>query len=369
MRARPAFRFWHRWFGILGGAWLILLAVTGCAIAWYDELDGLLNPDLRYVEASSDAPAAIDEVVENAQKAFPGFAPGNILLSQARDRTHWLIGRQTLGDNGARPLQVFVDPGTATVTGWRESGAIRLHRHYIPDLLYGFHTDLLLGRMGILIVGFIALAWLLDHVLSLPLAFPRLRGALSAFRIGGHAGSLRQLWDRHRASALWLWPVTAMLALTGATLTFPEESRHLVEPLSPISDRLHYSMEKRGAPDSPIGIDTAIASVTADRTEVHSVRPHPEIGHYAVRTFDNHDVDNQGRLWTYVDMETGAISATRHDSGNSAADTFFVWQYALHSGHAFGLLGRVIVTIAGLATIYLGYSGYRLWWKRRRRRR
>lgn len=369
MRARPALRLWHRWFGILGGAWLILLAITGCAIAWYDELDGLLNPDLRHAPVTSGPPAAIDEVVANAERALPGFAPSNILLSQAPDRTHWLIGRQTLAGDGARPMQVFVAPGTGEVAGWRESGAISLHRHYLPDLLYGLHTDLLLGEIGVLIVGVVAIAWLFDHLVSLPLAFPRLRGALAAFRTGGHAGSLRRLWDRHRARGLWLWPVTAMLALTGATLTFPEESRHIVEPLSPISERLHYAMQERTAPADPIGIDDAIARVTPDRGEVHSVRPHPEIGLYAVRTFDDRDVDNQGRLWTYVDMATGAVVARRHDAGTSAGDTFFVWQYALHSGHAFGLFGRLLVTLAGLATIYLVVSGYRLWWKRRHRSR
>ena len=368
MHTRPAFRFWHRWFGILGGAWLILLAITGCAIAWYDELDGLLNPDLRHSSAVAGQAAPIDAVVASAQEALPGFEPDNVLLAQEPDRTHWLLGRQTLPDGSARAVQAFIDPATAQFAGWRESGAIIFHRHYLPDLLYGLHTDLLVGEIGIIFVGLLAVAWLLDHFLALPLAFPRLRSALSAFKVGGHAGSLRRLWDRHRASAMWLWPITGMLALTGATLSFPMESRAVVETVSPISERLHYAMEERGPPLSPIGFDAAIASVTQDRSMVHSVRPHPEVGLYAVRTFDENDVDNQGRLWTYVNMETGSIAARRHDAGESAGDTFFVWQYALHSGHALGLLGRLLVTLAGLVTIYLGLSGYLLWWKRRRSR-
>lgn len=367
MRARPAFRFWHRWFGILGGTWLILLAITGCAIAWYDEFDGLLNPDLRHVQATAGPAAPIDAVVASAVEALPGFEPGNILLSQEADRTHWLLGRQMLPDGTARPVQAFVDPGTAEFVSWRESGALSLHRHHLPDLLYGLHTDLLVGEIGIIFVGLVSLAWLFDHLLSLPLAFPRLRKVLSAFRIGGHAGSLRRLWDRHRASGLWLWPVTGMLALTGVTLSFPIESREALDVVSPVSERLHYAMEKRGPPADPIGLDAAITSVTPDLSSVHSVRPHPEVGFYAVRTFDERDVDNQGRLWTYVDMKTGAVRAQRHDAGESAADTFFVWQYALHSGHAFGIWGRILVTIAGLVTAYLCVSGYRLWWRRRRR--
>lgn len=220
-------------------------------------------------------------------------------------------------------------------------------------------------------VGLVSLAWLLDHGLSLPLAFPRAKTWLAAWRIKGDAGSLRRLWDSHRAGGVWVWPATAVLALTGVTLSFPEESRAVIETVSPISDRLHYEMEERGAPAEPIGVDRAIdaAVVTGDgdRRSVHSVRFHPEVGQIAVRTFDMRDVDDQGRMWTYVDMATGRVTARRHDAGESAGDTFFVWQYALHSGHAFGTAGRLIVTLAGLVTAYLCFSGYRLWWRRRRR--
>ncbi|MEW4447778.1 PepSY-associated TM helix domain-containing protein [Qipengyuania sp. JC766] len=368
MRARPAFRFWHRWFGILGGAWLLLLALTGSAIAWYDELDGVLNPDLRVAELTDGPPTSIDAVVASAQAALPGFEPGNILVSQSPDRTHWLLGRQTLQDGSARPVQAFVDPGTGEFAGWRESGRLSLHRHYLPDLIYGLHTDLLVGEIGVIFVGLLSLAWLLDHFLSLPLAFPRLGKWLSAWRVGGHAGSLRRLWDRHRASAMWAWPVTAVLALTGVTLSFPMESREVVETVTPVGERLHYDMAERDPPADPVTLEAAIAQVTGDRSSLHSVRLHPEVGLYAVRTFDGRDVDNQGRLWTYVDMETGEIAARRHDAGESAGDTFFVWQYALHSGHAFGLVGRILVTLAGLVTAYLCFSGYRLWWRRRRGR-
>ncbi|GGD45937.1 PepSY domain-containing protein [Erythrobacter arachoides] len=368
MRPRPAFRLWHRWFGILGGAWLFLLAITGSAIAWYDEIDGLLNPDLRIAEISRGSPASIDDLVANARVALPGFEPSNILISREPDRNHWLLGRQTLADGSSRPVQVFADPGTGAFAGWRESGKVSLHRHQIPDLLYGLHTDLLMGEAGMIFVGLVSLAWLIDHFLSLPLAFPRLKTWLSAWCVGGHAGSLRQLWDRHRAGGVWLWPVSAVLALTGVTLSFPMESREIVQIVSPISDRLHYTLEQRAPPTNPIPLEAAIAAATDDRRLLHSLRLLPEVGLYAVRTFDERDVDNQDRLWTYVDMQTGRVTAERHDAGTSDGDAFFVWQYALHSGHAFGLVGRLIVTLAGIVTAYLCFTGYRLWWRRRRKK-
>lgn len=366
MRARPTLRFWHRWFGIIGGVWLLLLAVTGCAIAWYDEIDGLLNPDLRYSAAATGPQAPIDDIVASAKAALPGFDPNNILLAQEPSRNHWLLGRQGHPDGSGTPLQVFIDPVSAQFAGARESGKFSLHRHHLPDLIYGLHTDLLLGEAGILLVGLIALAWLFDHLISLLLAFPRFKGALSAFRIGGHAGSLRQLWDRHRASGIWLWLVTAMLALTGVTLSFPEQSRAVISQVTPVGERLHYAMEESDQPAEPVGLDAAILQASKGSAKVHSVRLHSEVGQYAVRTFDTRDVDNQGRMWTYVDMQTGKVFAQRHDAGETAGDAFFVWQYALHSGQAFGLVGRLIVTLAGIVTAYLCMSGYLLWWRRRR---
>ncbi|MDZ4321128.1 MAG: PepSY-associated TM helix domain-containing protein, partial [Phenylobacterium sp.] len=46
---RRALRLWHRWFGLAAGVWLLLLALTGSAITYYEELDHALNGDLRQV--------------------------------------------------------------------------------------------------------------------------------------------------------------------------------------------------------------------------------------------------------------------------------------------------------------------------------
>ena len=43
---RRALRMWHRWFGLAAGLWLLLLAITGSAITYYEELDHALNGDL-----------------------------------------------------------------------------------------------------------------------------------------------------------------------------------------------------------------------------------------------------------------------------------------------------------------------------------
>ncbi|RAN35887.1 PepSY domain-containing protein [Hyphomonas pacifica] len=54
-RVRPLLGFWHRWFGLFAALWLALMAITGSAVVYYEELDSWLNPDLRQVEVINPA--------------------------------------------------------------------------------------------------------------------------------------------------------------------------------------------------------------------------------------------------------------------------------------------------------------------------
>ena len=365
-RWRPFARIWHRWFGILGGLWLLLLAATGSAVTFYDELDSWLNPDLRTIPVAARQQAPLDHAVAHAQVALSGFAPNNILMPSHPRGTIWMLGRAPLGEGKARPVQLFADPRDGRVLGWRESGRLSLDRRHVMDVLYGLHVDLLAGEWMTWFFGLVSLAWLIDHLIALWLAVPRLAGWRAAFAVAGRPGSLRRLFDWHRAPGMWAWPVTFVLALTGVTLAWPEHSRDAVRLASPVSDRLHEHWSEVEAPARPVTIEAAIAAVTRERAQVHSLRILPDHAAYAVRTFDPRDRDDQGRLWTYVAMVDARILARRHDNGKSAGDQFFAWQYPLHSGKAFGATGRWIVFASGFVTAALVITGWILWLRRRR---
>lgn len=364
-RPRHALKLWHRWFGLLAGLWLALLALTGIAVTFYDELDRALNADWRTVPPSDKA-APVDSAVKAAVRALPGFVPNMIELPGHAGDSLWMMGRAPV-DGTPRPMQVFADPRDGSVLGWRESGAIKFDRRHAMDIVYGLHIDLLAGPWMTWFFGFVALLWVIDHGIAAALSFPKGMHWLRAFRTGGRRGSLKRLFDSHRAWGLWFLPVTLVLAVTGVTLAWPDDSRKAVGVVSPVTGRLHESMAD--IPETPpaIGVDAAIARVAGDTdARVHSVRIFPDHGVYAVRTFDPRDRDDQGRLWHYVAMDDGRITGIRHDNGSSAGDAFFAWQYPLHSGKAFGLVGRLLVLAGGAVTLWLCFSGLRLWLRRRR---
>lgn len=362
LRLRPFLKLWHRWFGLGAALWLFLLAVTGSVITFYNEIDTWLNPDLRRIEAPANpsqlAPVAL--AVQTAQAEVPGFQANFIDLPDHSQDVIWMVGR--VGD---APAQLFSDPRDGSVLGWRESGKLSLDRRHLVDLFYGAHIDLLLGPAMTWFLGLVSLLWVFDHIAAALLSVPKMRLWRDAFRIKGHPGGLRHLYDLHRAPGMWLLPVTLMLAVTGVTLAWPIDSREAVRVFSPVSERLDYDFPDATVAD-PISIDRAIA-IGAPDGGVDSVRPIPRKGVYAVRTFDPRDLDDQGRMWTYVSMADGRIVARRHDNGEGAGDTFFAWQYPLHSGKAFGLAGRIIVFVAGVATAVFCVTGVMLWWRRRRR--
>lgn len=364
-RPRHALKLLHRWFGLLAGLWLALLALTGIAVTFYDELDRALNADWRTVPPSDKA-APVDSAVKAAVRALPGFVPNMIELPGHAGDSLWMMGRAPV-DGTPRPMQVFADPRDGSVLGWRESGAIKFDRRHAMDIVYGLHIDLLAGPWMTWFFGFVALLWVIDHGIAAALSFPKGMHWLRAFRTGGRRGSLKRLFDSHRAWGLWFLPVTLVLAVTGVTLAWPDDSREAVGVVSPVTGRLHESMAD--IPETPpaIGVDAAIARVAGDTdARVHSVRIFPDHGVYAVRTFDPRDRDDQGRLWHYVAMDDGRITGIRHDNGSSAGDAFFAWQYPLHSGKAFGLVGRLLVLAGGAVTLWLCFSGLRLWLRRRR---
>lgn len=351
--------------------WLLLLAVTGTAITFYDELDTWLNPDLRtapVVVDGAQVPASLDDVIHHARIAAPGFEPWMIDLPNQPGETIWMLGEQEI-DGRVRDLQVFSDPASGRVLGWREQGRFALGRRHVMDVLYGLHIDLKLGEVVTWFFGLVSFLWLLDHFAAAWLSVPRIAVWRDAFRLAGRAGSGRRRYDRHRAPGMWLLLLTFAMSLTGVTLAWPEASREVVGVVSPVSGRLDWTMPEVAGTGRAIGVDRAVAMVRGQvGKDVDSVRVLPRVGAYAVRTFDERDVDDQGRLWTYVAMDDGRMLGQRHDRGSSAGDAFFVWQYALHSGKAFGLPGRIAVFVSGIGVVVVCTTGVWLWWRRRRSR-
>lgn len=69
-----------------------------------------------------------------------------------------------------------------------------------------------------------------------------------------------------------------------------------------------------------------------------------------------------------IDADTGDLLAIQQPRGGSAGDVLMAWQYPLHSGRAFGWVGRIVVCITGLITVMLSVTGVVIWLRKRKKR-
>lgn len=367
LRVRPFLVFWHRWFGILAALWLGLMGITGSAVVYYEEIDSWLNSDLRRVEMAGE-PAEPGAWIEAAEQAYPDRYVRFIDLPDEPGKTV-RIAMPPTSDDHAPSYEVYVDPYTATVLGHRQHDVVSLHPRYLMNFLYELHLDLHLGPLMMWFLGLVSLLWIVDHLAAAVLSFPVLKKWMASFRIRLGAGGHKTTFDLHRAGGLWMWPVTLALAVSGLYFNWYEGFTKTVDAVSPITPRAIFTLEALDEPvlDPRISLPEAFeigrqgdASLTYDMATYN-----PRLAAYEMRAYDPRDIDGYGRRMIVVGGQDGALLSDRHSTEGSAGDVFLAWQYPLHSGKAFGAIGRFIIFVSGIVLTVLCVTGIMIWLRKR----
>ncbi|WP_300381449.1 PepSY domain-containing protein [Henriciella sp.] len=370
-RVRPLLVFWHRWFGIFATLWLALMGITGSAVVYYGELDTWLNPDLRQVEVpdASRMPAAA--WLDSAQQAYPERYVRFIDLPDAAGKSVRISMPARAG--GAPSIEVYVDPYSAEVLGHREHDVVSLHPRYLMNFLYELHLDLHLGPLMVWFLGLVSLLWIIDHFAAAYLSFPKLKKWMASFRVRFRQGGHKTTFDLHRAGALWVWPVTLALAVSGVYFNWYEGFVRTVDAVSPVTPRAIFTLEEVEQPvfDPAISFPEAfdIAGQGAGDPEFDMASYNPRTAAYELRAYDPRDIDGYGRRMIVIGGEDGSLISDRHSTEGSAGDVFLAWQYPLHSGKAFGAVGRAIIFVSGILLSIVCITGIMIWARKRAARR
>lgn len=366
--------FVHRWFGLLAGVWLFVLALTGTFLVFYEEVDHALNRDVFHRPVVGER-LPYEDLVRAAEASWPGsYARFVDLPNEAHEPLIAYLG--ALPDSGQklpRRLNVLVDPYTAEVLVSRAPSASKMDRRHIARWIYQLHMNLHFGSFGTVLLGIVALFWVFDHLPSVWLSFPNLRQWYRSFLVKRNAKGLPQAYGLHRASGLWLLPVTLILAISGVYFNLRPVFNGAVEIFSPISPSVFRTLPRVDEPiyQGEITIDEALATATrvADGAEVDSLSFLPNNGLYWARVFDPRDLADYGQRYIYVSMVDGTVVGDHHRAEGTAADTFVALQFPLHSGKIFGWAGRLIIALTGLVLCALVITGFTLWFRKRKGRR
>ena len=384
----------HRVLGLLTAGFLFVAGATGALIAWDHELDALLNPRF-YRAAQASAPVDMERALAFADRLEQRDArlrvtwlplaneDNEALLLSVGPRLNPATGHAfDLGFN-----QVALDPSTGQTQAQREWGAVSLSRENILPFLYKLHYSLHIPdvgsfRLGLWVMGLIAVAWVIDSVIALIIAFPSRKAWRKSFRIRWQSGATRLNFDLHRSGGVWVWPLLLVLAITAVSMNLRDSvMRPVVSLFSTLTpDPLEQFEGAHGSDPQTPAVTRAqvleLAQIEAKRrgfaAPVGGMFFANEEGTYGVGFFEpgnSHGDGGLGNAYLHYDGRDGRFLGAEVPGEGSAGDLFLQAQFPLHSGRIAGVAGRVIVTLLGLAIAGLSVTGLVIWAQRRRKTR
>jgi len=409
---RQFFVFIHRWVGLAMTLFLVIVALTGSALAFREDLDVWLNPGLLTVP-KRNAPL-LDGIAlrEKAAALYPDerfdHAPLHVAPERSVRFSH-TPGMKPEDHFMEKLSEFYLDPYTGEKLGERPrwSGPT-LERKNLMSFLYRLHFSLCspwhgwhIGdhSVGAFILGVTALVWTIDCFIAFYLTFPlRLRsggeasrGAKSwwsrwkpAWLVKLNSGAYRINLDIHRAFGLWTWAMLFVFAWSSVAL-------NLGEVYAPTMKLLFGApRETAAAPQTP---SKPAAAPTLGFREAHargSALLHAEAerrgvtierenflnldrggGVYRLGARSSGDVTKAGMTSVSFDADTGELRSASFpgDSPQNAGDAITSWLIWLHVAAVFGLSMQILVCVIGLVITALCLTGVYIWSKKRKARR
>lgn len=382
----------HRWAGLAMAGFLVVAGLTGTLLAFREELDAWLAPDLHQAMPDATTPAragkhGLDPFTLRAtvEQALPAGA--RVDTVQLRVQPGRTVVLRASGP-GLAADEVFVNPQTGRIQGTRDSHANSLAPAQLMPFVFKLHHSLALpGQWGALLLGLVSLVWTIDCFVGAWLTWPRARPALprwrQAWRVKWQAGWQRANHDLHRAGGLWLWGVLLMFAWSSVMFNLRDPVYQPVMSLAFEFDDSWSDVPARATPLAQPGLDWPAAHRAArEAMQAMAARHGFTIdaeerlllnrgkGVYIYMVHSSLDLrPTIGNTAVMIDADTGAWRGQWLPTGGPAGNTVSNWLGALHMGHVGGLAWRIAVGLSGLLVCGLSVTGVLLWWVKARARR
>ena len=186
----------------------------------------------------------------------------------------------------------------------------------------------------------------------------------------------RFYFDLHKTTGFYSSIILLILAFTGFSFSYVDYIKPLMRSFSAIKEmHLEEPDVKSKVIDNaePISIEkaVAIADTIFPGAELRGVEtPDGEEGFYSISKRQSGEANRRwSRSKVWIDQYSGKVLAVQDPNQFTAGETFLNLMWPLHSGEAFGLAGRILWCVIGLAPLVLYVSGIIRWLQKRRARK
>jgi uncharacterized iron-regulated membrane protein len=341
----------HLWTTLVAGAFIVILGVTGCVIAFETDLDRLFHASLFDVPPQPIASLPLTTLQDIVQRRFEGSRVQAFGLPQRRDAAY--VANL---DSGS---EVFVNGYTGAILGSRRGPTLLSRIHQL-------HIRLLAGKPGEKIM---TIAGIL--MLFLALSGGILWWKYTRFTIKWNGSLFRMMFDLHNAGGISTLVFLLLLSATGVVIA-------LENPIVPWmykvtgTTRIPRTLPSTpGRGSVPIAPDQAlrIARTTEPGAAPLMIElPVARNGSYTVRMHFPEDRTPGGRSWVCVDQYSGKVLVTQSSRTAPLPMRAYLMNRQIHTGDIFGVPSRIAMSASSLFVTLQAISGLVMWRKRERKR-
>ena len=279
---------------------LIMAGITGSLLAFHEELDDMFNYKLAQIERQDAPQLPIATLHDKVVATYPEYNFSSMPTSLEADKSAVFSVDRARGQSAKNqpkaPFQeVYVNPYNGDIVGTRDKDAWAWRNTMWK--VFWLHRDLLLGDIGKLLLGVIALIWTINCFIGFYLTFPRavnnkkvpqktvpkttpkttpkkrasfIKRWLPAWKIRRKTNTFKLNYDLHHAFGLWLWLMLFIIAWSSVGFNLKSVYQPVMQVVVGFEGREGKREEKGKSKTTDKSSEQAMSAVAPMSTETGS---------------------------------------------------------------------------------------------------
>lgn len=374
MAKKKNFRIWvgklHLWLGLASGIIVCFLGITGCILAFEQEIRNATEP-YRFVQVENKTPLAPSALKNIANKAFPNKGNPHSISYQPGKAAQAIYYRES----PALYWAVYINPYTGQVLKVKD-----LDADFFRIVLNGHFYLWLPPTIGQPIVASATLIFVVLLISGLILWWPRSKAAAKQrFSFKLNARWRRVNYDMHNVLGFYMTWIILFVALTGLVWGFQWFRASVYWAASGGKKEVGFYEPKSDLTTKTQNLDAVDLVWYKTRAKrpnfTGSIDVHfPADNKAAIEVAINPDTYTYWKTdYIYYDQYTLEPLPVKHIYGQlqkaTAADKLIRMNYDIHVGAIAGLAGKVLAFCASLIAASMPITGFIIWRGRKKKQR
>ncbi|MDR6341363.1 putative iron-regulated membrane protein [Filimonas zeae] len=362
----------HLWLGLSSGLVVVILGITGCLLAFEEELQPLFYKQRYFVKETGTVRLPADTLIHIARGTLGHHAPPSSLLSyNDPSRTAAVISyKGTTGWNYFNSIKtyqtVYINPYTGRIQ-YIENTKLEFFR-----IVLMLHYNLLLEQTGKYIIGYATIIFIVLLISGLVLWWPKNKAAAKqrfAFRWKETTKWKRKNYDLHNISGFYALLFALIIALTGMVWAFAWFDNGM-------------QWIANGGKASPIEKPFQSTPATGRQTNVFNAilsdmqaKAPGDLYDISIPQDDSSAIYGYSQ-WMHAQYKWTSFYYNQHSGKNLSASYFHQktrgeqlrsMNYDIHAGSIANMPGRIIMFIVSFICAGLPVTGLYIWIGRRKK--